>query len=182
MLETTKILLDEFFKTTTNLKKIPRQGWKNKLGISSPESVADHSYSMSIIAMVLADLQNLDTLKVLKMALLHDLAESIIGDLTSDEISKKEKEKVENETMKKILNNLPQNLAKNYLRIWYEYQEKQTDESIFVHDVDKLEMVIQAIAYSKEGSQIQKLEPFFKTAKNEIKSKYLQDILNKLLQ
>ena len=84
-------MIEEFFKITTNLKKIPRKGWTTKLGISSPESVADHTFSMSTIAMVLADLQKLNTEKVLKMSLLHDIAESITGDLTPDDISKDEK-------------------------------------------------------------------------------------------
>ena len=86
-------MINEFFKITINLKKIPRQGWRNKLRMTNPESVADHCFSMSVIAMVLSDLQNLDTTKVLKMGLMHDLAESITGDLTTNEISKKEKKK-----------------------------------------------------------------------------------------
>lgn len=178
----TKILIDEFFKTAINLKKIPRQGWKNKLGVTNPESVADHCFSTSIIAMVLSDLQNLDTAKILKMSLLHDLAESITGDLTIDEISKKDKEKLENETMKKIIDNLPHNLSEEYFYIWNEYQERKTDEAIFLHEVDKLEMAFQANIYAKEGIQKQKLQPFSDTARNEIKNKYLSEILSKLLQ
>ena len=175
-------MINEFFKITINLKKTPRQGWKNKLGITSPESVADHCFSMSVIAMVLSDLQNLDTTKVLKMSLMHDLAESFTGDLTTDKISKKEKEKLENETMKKIFNNLPNILAEKYLSIWNEYQKRQTDEAVFLHEVDKLEMAFQANVYAKEGIQKQTLQPFFDTAKNEIKNKRLMGILSKLSQ
>jgi putative hydrolase of HD superfamily len=153
-------LIEEFFKITTNLKKIPRKGWTTKLGISSPESVADHTFSMSTIAMVLADLQKLDTHKVLKMCLIHDIAESITGDLTPEDISKSEKIELENKTINKILSNLPEDLAKNYLAIWNEYNEKTTDEAKLVHEVDKLEMVIQG----------------------QINSKQLNEILDKLLQ
>ena len=181
-IKNTEILIDEFFKTTINLKKIPRQGWKNKLGMTNPESVADHCFSMSVIAMVLSDLQNLDTTKVLKMSLIHDLAESITGDLTTDKISKKEKEKLENKTMKKIFNNLPDILAEEYLSIWNEYQKRQTNEAVFLHEVDKLEMAFQANVYAKEGIQKQTLQPFFDTAKNEIKNKRLMRILSKLSQ
>ena len=83
-------LLD-FFKNTSNLKNISRQGWIDKLSIEHPESVADHSYSMAIMAMIISDLENYDSEKILKMVLLHDLAESKIGDLTPDQISKDEK-------------------------------------------------------------------------------------------
>ena len=175
-------MIEEFFKITTNLKKIPRKGWTTKLGISSPESVADHTFSMSTIAMVLADLQKLDTHKVLKMCLIHDIAESITGDLTPEDISKSEKIELENKTINKILSNLPEDLAKNYLAIWNEYNEKTTDEAKLVHEVDKLEMVIQGLSYANEGIEKEKLEPFVNSARIQINSKQLNEILDKLLQ
>ena len=61
----------EFFKTAANLKKIPsRQGWIDKLSNQNPESVADHSYSMALMSMVISDLENYDSEKILKMVLL----------------------------------------------------------------------------------------------------------------
>jgi putative hydrolase of HD superfamily len=175
-------LIEEFFKISSNLKKIPRKGWKTKLGISNPESVADHSFSMSIIAMVLADIQKLDTKKVLKMSLLHDLAESIIGDMTPDDISKNKKTTLEMKTMKKILDNLPQNLSSDYLSIWNEYNENITKEANLVHEVDKFEMAIQALSYANDGVDKEKLQPFFNSSKNQINSEYLKELLDKLLQ
>jgi len=77
------VVLD-FFKNALNLKNISRQGWIDKLSIKDPESVADHSYSMAIMAMVISDLENYDSEKILKMVLLHDLAESKIGDFTPE--------------------------------------------------------------------------------------------------
>ncbi len=174
-------MIEDFFKITTNLKKISRKGWETKLGIANPESVADHSYSMSVIAMILADMQKLDTLKVIKMGLLHDLAESIVGDYTPEEISKNEKIELENNAMIKIFNNLPQNLSKNYLSIWEEYQDKKTREAIFLHEIDKFEMAMQAIQYYDEGVTKEKLKPFFDAAKNGINSKEIKEYLAKLL-
>jgi len=81
----------DFFKTAANLKRIPRQGWIDKLSLNNPESVADHSYSMAVMSMVISDLGNYDSEKILKMVLLHDLSESYIGDYTPDQISKEEK-------------------------------------------------------------------------------------------
>ena len=175
-------MIEEFFKIAANLKKIPRKGWKTKLGIEYPESVADHTFSMTVIAMVLADLQKLDTHKVLKMSLLHDIAESIIGDFTPDDIQKNDKNKIENETIKKILNNLPADLENEYTSIWNEYVENSTKEAILVHEVDKLEMVIQATEYMNDGIKKEKLEQFFNSAKSQINSKYVKELLDKLLQ
>ncbi len=132
--------------------------------------------------MVLSDLQKLDTQKVLKMSLLHDIAESITGDLTPDDISKNEKIELENKTIDKILGNLPDDLAKNYLTIWNEYNENKSDEAKLVHEVDKLEMVIQALSYANDGIEKEKLEPFVNSAKSQINSKQLKEILDKLLQ
>ena len=64
--------------------------------LMNPESVADHSYSMAIMGMVISDLKHYNFEKMLKMILLHDLAESKIGDYTPGQISKIEKYELEN--------------------------------------------------------------------------------------
>ena len=81
--------MDEFLRMAAGLKKIPRQGWIDKAGISEsvdPESVADHSnqYSVAVMAMLFGDNAKMDTCKMIRMALLHDIAESITGDLTPE--------------------------------------------------------------------------------------------------
>jgi 5'-deoxynucleotidase YfbR-like HD superfamily hydrolase len=70
----------EFLRNAGDLKMIPRTGWV-QAGIKEPESVADHSFRMTLLAMVLSDQMGLDTEKVVRMALIHDLAESRTGDL-----------------------------------------------------------------------------------------------------
>ena len=96
-----------FFQRVMELKTVPRQGWKNKLGLNDVESVAEHTYSTAILSMIFSDLHGFDTEKIIKMALIHDLAESVIGDLTPNQIPKNKKNKLENTTMKQILKNLP---------------------------------------------------------------------------
>ena len=104
-------MLFDFFYIVSELKKTPRKGWKDKVGIEHPESVADHSYSAAVMAMVFSDLKKLDTKKILKMALLHDLSESITGDFTPEEISKNNKKEIEDQTMKEILSKLPPEIS-----------------------------------------------------------------------
>jgi len=87
-------LILDFFHTAANLKKIPRQGWIDKLSIDNPESVADHTFSMAIMGMIFSDLENYNAEKILKIILLHDLAESITGDMTPEQISKEEIKKI----------------------------------------------------------------------------------------
>ena len=173
-------MLFDFFNIVEELKKIPRKGWKEKLGLKNPESVADHSYLTTIMAMIISDLNGLDTQKILKMSLLHNLPESITGDLMPEEISKNDKAELENQTMFDIFLKLPQNLADNYSKIWHEYQEAKSKEAKLVHEVDRLEMALQARKYLSEGIPQDKLETFFSSARRDIKSKEILEILDEI--
>jgi len=175
-------MIEKFFQKVLELKNVPRQGWKEKLEIINPESVAEHSYSTAVISMILSDLEGLNTEKIIKMALLHDLAESITGDIIPDNMAKNEKVRKENIAMKQILKNLPDKIAEPYFEIWNDYQKKISEEAILLHDIDKLEMAFQAKFYQKNGISKEKLKTFFDTAKIEIKDKNLRDILSNIIE
>lgn len=172
----------DFFKTAVNLKNISRQGWINKLSLKHPESVADHSYSMAIMGMVISDLENYNSEKILKMILLHDLAESKIGDYTPNQISKENKIKIENNAYDEIINALPDAIKLQYAQIWEEYQKQESPESKIVHQIDKLEMALQAKMYQNEGSPKETIESFFKSAENEITHPKLKELFNQIIQ
>ena len=175
-------MIEKFFQKVLELKNVPRQGWKEKLAIGDPESVADHIYSTAVISMVLSDMEGLDTEKIIRMALLHDLAESVIGDITPNNITKDEKIKKENIAMKQILKNLPDKIVGQYFEIWNEYQKNSSQESRLLHDIDKLEMAFQAKFYQNKGISKEKLQTFFNTAKKEIESKNLRNILSNFME
>ena len=173
-------LLSNFFNHVLNLKTVPRQGWIDKLKLDNPESVADHSYSMAVIAMFLGDLLNMDTSKMIKMTLLHDLAESITGDLTPEKASKINKNNLEENTMKSILQELPDSLSKEYFEIWKEYLDKSSDESLLVHEIDKFEMAIQSIKYSNDTNE-KLIQEFLNSSVPHITNPKLKEILNNML-
>jgi putative hydrolase of HD superfamily len=164
------------------LKNIQRKGWINKLGLKSVESVADHSYVMTVMSMIISDLHGYDSKKIMKMTLLHDLAESQVGDFTPEEISKEQKNEIENTAMEKILEHLPSNLKEEYNEIWNEFQSNSSKESIIVHDIDRLEMAFQAIEYFNAGHSKNNIQSFIDTASNQIKNKEIKKILITLLQ
>ncbi len=172
----------DFFKTAANLKKISRQGWIDKLSLDNPESVADHSYSMAVIGMVISDLQKYNSEKILKMILLHDLAESKIGDHTPEQLSNEKKNKLENNAFNEIIQNLPDLIKTQYLQIWQEYQENNSPESKIVHQIDKLEMILQAKIYEKEGHSKERLESFFESAKIDITDPKLKELFTKIIK
>ena len=175
-------MIEDFFKIGANLKKIPRKGWQTKLGIDNPESVADHSFSMALISMIISDIEGYDTSKIMKMSLLHDLAESVVGDFTPEEISHSEKTRLENKAMNDILSELPISLKNEYSNIWKEYQENKIEESKLVHDIDKLEMALQAKLYQDDGQSAEKTKLFLENAKESIRNTKLQDVLSKILK
>ena len=152
------------------------------MSIIHPESVADHSYSMSIMAMILSDLENYDFEKILKMVLLHDLAESKIGDFTPGQISKDEKEKIENQAFHEIIEKLPNSIKLEYAEIWKEYQNQISVESQFVHQIDRLEMALQAKIYEKSGSSKENIATFLQTAKSDITHPKLKELFTKIVE
>lgn len=142
------------------LKTNKREGWR-RFGLNHAESIADHMYRMSIITLLCPPTlsSRLDIAKCTKMALIHDMAESLVGDITPiDGVSKSEKSRRETDTMDYLCNSILGNVhggapGKHIRDIWQEYEDNKTMESKFVHDVDKMELLIQLMEYerSQEG-------------------------------
>ena len=114
--------------------------------------------------------------------MLHDLAESKIGDHTPEQLSKEEKNKLENNAFNEIIKNLPDLIKSQYLQIWQEYQENNSLESKIVHQIDKLEMVLQAKIYEKDGHSQEKLESFFESARIDITDPKLKELFTKIIK
>lgn len=153
--------LVDFFKWAGKLKRLPRTGWVES-GVNEPESVADHSYRTALIAMILSDLQGFDTVKVIRMALLHDLAEAEMGDLTPKQKEAKGPTFIneERETVARLLSKLPGNLAGGYMELLEEFLEGASPEAKVVANADKVDMVLQAIEYEEEGKCPASLQRF----------------------
>ena len=152
----------KFLEITGVLKRMPRAGWVD-VGVYQPESVADHTFRTSVFCMLYADMEALDPLKLLRMALIHDLPEAIIGDLMPSQKTEETKENEEN-AINQMLNLLPKMQRKNYLAVWNEYQKGKTKEAKAVRQIEKIEMALQAKEYEKFGSTTERLERFIKSA------------------
>lgn len=139
------------------LKNTKRAGWC-RFGIAHPESVSDHMYRMAIITMMMPDslTDHLDIKKCARMALVHDMAESLVGDITPvDGVPKAEKNRRETEAIDYICYNLLGKFnggvnGKDIRALWQEYEDSVTPESHFVHDVDKVELISQMVEYERE--------------------------------
>jgi len=174
-------LISDFFFQIAGLKTLPRTGWKMKLNLKDSESVAEHSYMMSVMAMVMSDMKNLNTEKIIKMSILHDWAESKIGDFMPDEITDEKKTELEEYAMAELLDDLPSKIKNDYYDIWNDYKENLSDESRFVHELDKLEMALQGKIYEKEADP-EKIKPFIISAVEQIVDDDLKKVLIEILQ
>ena len=152
-----------------------------KLNVKNSESVAEHSYMMSVMAMVLSDIKELNTEKILKMSILHDWAESKIGDFMPNEISSEKKTELEEYAMSEILDDLPSKIKNDYYDIWNDDKDSSSKDAKFVHELDRLEMALQGKIYEKENDP-EKIKPFLTTAVEQIMDDDLKKILIEILQ
>ena len=133
------------------LKRIPRAGWVMR-GVADAESVADHSFGVAIISLILAETMDrpLDKAKLLTIALLHDLPESVVGDLPTPAAAHfppGAKRKAEMEALDDLLRRLP--CAEHWRAWWQEFADGTSIEGQLVRDADRLDMLIQAHVYEQ---------------------------------
>lgn len=137
------------------LKQMARSGWLQR-GVPNPENVASHSYSMSLVALTMLELIDveLDREKVLSMVILHDLPESLTSDIPSPvkrffpKGMENVKRQIEAGALAEITEPAP--FGKKWRDLWEEYQQAETAEAKFIHDVDRLELYLQAHTYEAQ--------------------------------
>ena len=170
----------KFLEIAGILKRTPRTGWVD-VGVYQPESVADHTFRTAFLCMIYADIKDLDPLKLLRLALIHDLPEAIMGDLMPSQKTAETKEKEET-VIHQILSLLPETQRENYLAVWNEYQEGKTKESKAVRQLEKIEMALQAKEYEKLGSTNKSLKRFIQSAKDATSWSELKRLLSYVME
>ncbi|MCS7051748.1 MAG: HD domain-containing protein [Thermomicrobium sp.] len=156
------------FRTIGRLKMVRRQGWIDR-GVHDPESVADHSFRLALMAWILAqERTDLDAGRAAVIALVHDLAEAIVGDRTPfdaalqagadptllfrqrpvyDPEAEARKTAAERAALHQLAALLPPSVGQRVIEVWEEYEAMNTAEARFVRQLDKLETVLQALEY-----------------------------------
>ena len=141
-----------YYVICNRLKNVIRTGWKNwNVQRERIESVAEHIFGVQMLAIAMkSEYQyDVDIMKVIFMLAVHELGETVIGDLTQFEISKAEKEKMEHEAVSKILGGLLD--GKQIEQLFLEFDSHSTKESMFAYQCDKLECDLQSKLYDEEG-------------------------------
>ncbi|XP_046858857.1 5'-deoxynucleotidase HDDC2-like [Xenia sp. Carnegie-2017] len=160
MAESTQNIM-QFMTVVSKLKSLKRTGWV-KSGIANPEHVADHMYMMAVMTFFIDEEDlNLSRERCLKLALVHDMAECIVGDITPFcGVSKKEKHAMEQDAMTKI-SRLAGKVGKELISLWEEYESQSTPEAKFVKNLDRFDMILQAYQYEQESVNVCDLQEFF---------------------
>ena len=141
-----------FYVLCNKLKNTIRTGWTDwKVKRERIESIAEHIYGVQMLAIAMKQEfeYDIDIMKVVYMIAIHELGETIIGDLTQFQISKEEKEKIEHEAVHNILSSLLN--GEKIEDLFIEFDAHKTPEAIFAYQCDKLECDIQCKLYDQEG-------------------------------
>jgi len=179
--------LIQFIQTAGKLKQVKRQGWIER-GVQHPESVAEHSFMLALMAMLFAEKEKLNVNKAVQMALVHDLPEALCGDIASrakeeqQQCSNKEKHEREEKALKEILKNLDSKTAKKILSLWHEFEQRKSREAKLVYELDRLEAIFQAVEYERKGNFTVSLQEFYDFADARLKNKLLREMFELLMK
>lgn len=110
------------------------------------------------------------------MALVHDLAEAIVGDMTPEcGVSADDKHRIEQEAMDEICKLLPDCRSTTVHDLFTEYMHGDTKEAQLVKQLDKLEFLVQSAEYERKRAV--DLEEFFKNTRHMVKKPFLVDLM-----
>ena len=112
---------------------------------------------------------------MMKMALLHDIAECITGDITPHDMDRERKIEKERNAMKK----LAKEIGMEYYKIWEEFIEGESKEAKILQEIDKVEMIMQAKEYADLLPE-NRLKEFMEEGKN-IQHSFLRQMVNVIL-
>ncbi len=163
-------LIWRFMEDGERLKLIPRSGWWY-YGIKDPESVADHTYAVAVLTFVVASFLKrrgvpVDPYRATVMALFHELGESRIGDVHLEArryIPARELDEAERRAYEEVVGVLGE-VGNEILKMYGEFEGRESDEALVVRAADKLELLFQALIYERHGYRT--LQPFWDTPQN----------------
>lgn len=185
---TTKSKVDNmiaFSQIVRLLKTQPRTGWVDRgIPVEKTESIADHMYRMSIISMTIPN-KSISIDRCVKIALIHDIAESLVGDITPfGGVTKQEKHRRELETidyLAQLIAPYNSDFAHDMKELWLEYEEIRSPEAVYVKDIDKYEMIQQAWDYEQEYGLKYNLDEFY-VARLAVKTPEIGELCDEIIR
>jgi putative hydrolase of HD superfamily len=140
-------LLD-FLRAAERLKTVTRSAYTSA---GDRESVAEHTWRLSLMALLLApEFPDVDFARLVKICLVHDLGEAIGGDVPAPEQARRHaagatagKAADERRDLVTLLQPLPASLREEITALWDEYEAAESPEAKLAKALDKLETILQ---------------------------------------
>ncbi|XP_053957608.1 uncharacterized protein LOC128862852 isoform X2 [Anastrepha ludens] len=171
----------KFMELIGNLKHTKRTGWVLR-NVSDPESISGHMYRMSMMTFLLDGSEGLNQIRCMELALVHDLAESVVGDLTPFcGVSRTDKRAMEFKAMEDICK-LIEPRGKRIMELFEEYETGESAESKFVKDLDRLDMIMQAFEYEKRDNCLLKHQEFFDSTKGKFNHPFIKKLVDEIYE
>ncbi|KDR15029.1 HD domain-containing protein 2 [Zootermopsis nevadensis] len=169
----------EFLHLVGRLKNIKRTGWVLHQ-VEGPECIAGHMYRMGIMTFLLDDKGSVDKTRCLKLAVVHDLAECIVGDITPRcGVAPEEKHRREDAAMKDLAQ-LAGPCGAELYGLYKEYEEQKTPEARLVKELDRFDMILQAFEYEKAENRPRGLQEFFDSTSGKFSHPLITSLVNAL--
>jgi putative hydrolase of HD superfamily len=145
--------LEYFFEDIDKLKHTERQGWKD-LEIERPrDTIASHSFGAALLGWALSEKEGLDSDKIMKMLLMHDLIMAYVEDYTPEDEEFDSKKEMERNASKKLFDDVPNVIEDEFRELFEELHAQETEEANFAKECDKLDTLFQASKYSEEKEE-----------------------------
>lgn len=161
--------IEEFYNAYIKIQDIKRAGWvNNNVPAERIESVSDHTLQVIMLAMTLNYELKLgfDISDLVQMCFIHDIGETIIGDISDLDINNKNKKGFEKEAVREVLSSLSEATAEKYYDYWIEMEECNTPLAKFAFQVDKIDAILKAKKYSNEYNMPELFKEFCETRKS----------------
>ena len=131
-----------FLRAAERLKMVTRSGWTSA---GEPESVAEHTWRLCLMAMLLyGRAPGIDHARLLRMCLIHDLGEALGGDVPAPaQVEGGDKARIERADLLELTATLPSDLQVEIVELWDEYEGASTPEAKLAKGLDKLETILQ---------------------------------------
>jgi len=137
-----------FLRSAERLKTETRSAYTST---GDAESVAEHSWRVTLMALVLAgEFPDVDVARLLKICVIHDLGEAVGGDIPAPEQARRlaegdtaGKAAVERRDLLTLIEPLPEPLRDEITALWDEYEGARTLEARLAKALDKLETILQ---------------------------------------
>lgn len=178
-----KRLVDSLLKIG-KLKSLKRTGWVRE-GMPDPESVAEHTFRVCLLALFLGEELKVSVDKLLKMAVIHDIEEAVTEDLVTQR-GAEDIDVHDHESEKHIVKDLVSEASapQELYQLWKEHLGKNTkggsQEADVLYQLGKIATVWQALEYELDGADPKRLDEFWENARKHTKEQLLVNLLDSL--